>query len=79
MSRKDKDVKLWREPPGELHREPPGGLQREKVGKLSRKIPLTCYVDNNDFTALEDLSRRTGESVSALVRKAIKKFLEVAT
>jgi len=53
-------------------------LGRE-VENLSRKIPLTAYIDNEAFNALEDLSRQSGESVSSLVRKAVSEFLKRKT
>lgn len=36
----------------------------------------SIYLDDEDFQALADLSCETGNSVSALIREAIKEYLQ---
>jgi predicted DNA-binding protein len=46
------------------------------VNSLGRKVNVTAYIDLEDLERLEDLSRETGESISSIICKAVKEFLE---
>jgi hypothetical protein len=45
-------------------------------GKLTRKVNVTAYIELEDLERLEDLSRETGESISAIICTAVKEFLD---
>jgi len=42
---------------------------------LARKVKVSVLVEQEDLERLEDLSRETGESISSMVRAAVKQFL----
>jgi len=42
---------------------------------VKRKINATVMLDPEDFEVLTELSRKTGESISGLIREAVKQFL----
>lgn len=46
------------------------------VVKMGRKVNVSAYIDLEDLERLEDLSRETGESISSIICKAVKEFLE---
>jgi hypothetical protein len=41
-----------------------------------RKVNITAYLEIEDVEKIEDLSRETGESISSIIRQAVKDFLE---
>jgi len=43
---------------------------------LPRKVNVSAYIELEDLERLEDLSRQTGESISAMICTAVKEFLE---
>jgi len=43
---------------------------------LAHKVNVSAYIEVEDLERLEDLSRQTGESISAMICTAIKQFLE---
>lgn len=42
---------------------------------MGRKVNISAYIDIEDLEKLEDLSREMDESISSLVRQAIKEFV----
>ena len=40
-----------------------------------KKTPVTTYLDGEDLTALANIHLETGASLSFLIRKAVKQFL----
>lgn len=42
---------------------------------MGRKVQISVSIDLEDLEKLEDLSRKTGESISAIARRAIKDLL----
>jgi predicted DNA-binding protein len=43
---------------------------------MGRKVNVSAYIELEDLERLEDLSRETGESISSIICKAVKEFLE---
>jgi predicted DNA-binding protein len=43
---------------------------------LTRKVNVSAYIEQEDLERLEDLSRQTGKSISSIICRAIKEFLE---
>jgi predicted DNA-binding protein len=43
---------------------------------FKRKVVTTAFLDPEDYEKLTDLSREESTSVSALIREAVKEFLE---
>jgi hypothetical protein len=43
---------------------------------LTHKVTVSACIELEDLERLEDLSRQTGKSISSLVCRAIKEFLE---
>jgi predicted DNA-binding protein len=43
---------------------------------MVKKIPTMVYVDPEDMTKLEDMSRETGRSISTIIREAVKMYLK---
>ena len=43
---------------------------------MARKVKVSVLIQQEDLERIEDLSRETGESISFLVRVAVKEFLE---
>ena len=43
---------------------------------MPRKVNVSAYIELEDLERLEDLSRQTGESISAMICMAVKDFLE---
>jgi len=43
---------------------------------LASKVKVSVLIGQEDLERLEDLSRETGESISSLVRAAVKEFLD---
>jgi hypothetical protein len=41
-----------------------------------RKVNVSAYIELEDLEKLEDLSRQTGESISSMICRAVKEFLE---
>jgi len=46
------------------------------VIKTAKKYVVSTYLDNQDISRLDELSRLTGYSRSALIRRAVKRYLE---
>jgi predicted DNA-binding protein len=43
---------------------------------LKRKVNVSACIEAEDLERLEDLSRRTGKSISSIICRAVKEFLE---
>jgi len=43
---------------------------------MGRKFTVTVFLDPEDYNTLVDLSRKTGDSLSALIREAVKRYLK---
>jgi predicted DNA-binding protein len=43
---------------------------------LTHKVNVSAYIEQEDLERLEDLSRETGKSISALIREAVQEFLK---
>ena len=43
---------------------------------VKRRVSLSATVDLEDFEALEELARERRESISSLVREAVKRYLK---
>ena len=45
------------------------------MAKKKNKIPFTFFINPNDLTRLEEISKQTDHSVGSLIREAIKYWL----
>ena len=43
---------------------------------MARKVKVSVLIQQEDLERIEDLSRETGESISFLVRAAVREFLD---
>jgi len=43
---------------------------------LTHKVNVSAYIEPEDLERLEDLSRQTDESISSMICRAVKEFLE---
>jgi predicted DNA-binding protein len=48
-------------------------LRRSRQG---RKVNVSACIELEDLEKLEDLSRETGNSISSMISKAVREFLE---
>jgi len=47
-----------------------------EVTKTPKKYVVSTYLENQDISRLDELSRITGYSRSALIRRAVLRYLE---
>jgi hypothetical protein len=52
------------------------GGRRALTSPRPRKVNVSAYIEQEDLEKLEDLSRQTGESISAMICLAVKKYLQ---
>ena len=43
---------------------------------MIRKVNVSACIEAEDLERLEDLSRETGKSISSMISKAVREFLE---
>ena len=43
---------------------------------MTHKVNVSAYIEQEDLERLEDLSRQTDESISSMICRAVKEFLE---